>query len=122
MQPAAGLDDRHPDRALLEGGAEARLGLGQRALGLDALVHVAGDHLRLARLAVHAHAGLGPHGAPVAADEADRGADVVGLARAVAHGEHDREVLGEDELVAGGGRAAPPARSRAPGGRRRRRA
>ena len=27
-----------PDRALLEGGAEALLGLGQRALGLDALV------------------------------------------------------------------------------------
>ena len=121
----AGADDRHADGALLEGGAEALLGLGQRALGLDALVHVAHDRLGLDELAgAVAHdpqLGLDPDGAP-----SRRSRRKVALTSSASRARlrmasDDRQVVGVDELVGRGGRAAPPARSRAPRGTRARR-
>ena len=112
QQPPVGADDRHPGGALLEGGAEALLGLGQRALGLDALVDVADDRVRLGDpaggVADDVQLGLDPDRAAVAAHEPEGGADVVDLAGAVAHREDDGQVLDEHEVVARRGRPAPP--------------
>jgi len=99
-------DDRHACRALLERGAEALLGLGQRALGLQAVGDVADDGVGLERLAGRRVAHdpqlrLDPHDALVAPEEAERGADVVGLTRPVVHGHEHRHVGGVHQVLAG---------------------
>ena len=105
QEAAVGAHDRHPGGALLEGGAEALLGLGEAALGLHALVDVADDRVRLGdaagAVADDVQLRLDPDRPPVAPDEAEGRADVVGLEGAVAHREDDREVLDEHEVVAG---------------------
>ena len=104
QQAAVGARDRHADVTLLERRAEALLGLGERALGLDAIVDVAHDGMALQHLAgrpvAHdAQLGLDPDVAAVAAAQPERARDVVGLARAVADRDEHRQVVGVHEIL-----------------------
>ena len=122
QEAEVGRGQRHPDRRLLEGGAEALLGLGQRGLGLHALGDVADGRVALddgagRGIAHDAQARLHPHralcaahavgdrdGRLLAAAEQDRDAGRVVLVHEV--GERPAEqLLGlEPQQVAAGGR------------------
>ena len=121
QEAEVGRGQRHPDRRLLEGGAEALLGLGQRGLGLHALGDVADGRVALddgagRGIAHDAQARLHPHralcaahavgdrdGRSLATAEQDRDAGRVVLVHEV--GERPaEELLGlEPQQVAAGG-------------------
>ena len=98
--------DGHPDRRLLEGGAEARLGVGLQALGLGLRVDVADRRVDLRKLAAVAHGdemGLGPAPGAVGAAQAHGQRGVLLAREQAAHGgDRGGGVAGMDEVGAAG--------------------
>jgi hypothetical protein len=96
--------DGHPDRRLLEGGAEARLGVGLGALGLGLGVDVADGGVDLRQLAAVSHGdevGLGPAPRSVGAAQAHGERGVLLARQQTAHGgDGGGGVAGVDEVDA----------------------